>query len=75
MTYFLCSLYRIVFDLINIMQGPLIFFVFVCRRAVLVRVCEVVCGAKVAKEKFPAHTLNAETDAAANETTIKHSVI
>ncbi|XP_050719562.1 G-protein coupled receptor Mth2-like [Eriocheir sinensis] len=65
----------IVFDLINIMQGPIIFFVFVCRRAVLVRVCEVLCGVRVAKETFPGHYLNAETDTVNNETTIKHSVI
>lgn len=63
------------FDLINIMQGPIIFFVFVCRRAVLARLCEMFCGVRVAKETFPGHYLNAETDAANNETTIKHSVI
>lgn len=75
LSVFLCSLYRIVFDLINIMQGPIIFFVFVCRRAVLARVCEVLCGVSFAKETFPAYYLNAETDAANNETTMKHSVI
>lgn len=65
----------LVFDLINIMQGLIIFIVFVCRRAVLIRVCEVLCGVSYAKEKFPAHYLSTEADAANNETTMKHSVI
>ena len=66
---------RLVFDLINIMQGLIIFLVFVCRRAVLIRVCEVLCGVTFAKKKFPGHYLNTEADVANNETTMKHSVI
>lgn len=65
----------LVFDIINIMQGLIIFLVFVCRPAVLVRVCEVLCGVSFAKRWFKAHYLNAEADATNNETTVKHSVI
>lgn len=67
------SLNRLVFDLINIMQGLIIFLVFVCRRAVLIRVCEVLCGQRYAKSKFPSHYQNADTDLPNNE--IKHSVV
>ncbi|XP_042229119.1 G-protein coupled receptor Mth2-like isoform X2 [Homarus americanus] len=63
----------LVFDLINIMQGLIIFLVFVCRRAVLVRLCEVLCGVSYAKTKFPTHYQNTEVDLTNNE--IKHSVI
>lgn len=61
------------FDLINIMQGVIIFVVFVCRRAVLIRLCEVLCGMNYAKEKFPKYYQNADVDLPNNE--IKHSVI
>ncbi|XP_071520712.1 G-protein coupled receptor Mth2-like isoform X2 [Panulirus ornatus] len=63
----------LVFDLINIMQGVIIFVVFVCRRAVLIRLCEVLCGMDYAKEKFPKYYQNADVDLPNNE--IKHSVI
>ena len=66
---------RLVFDIINILQGLIIFLVFVCRPAVLVRVCEVLCGVSFAKRWFKAHYHNAEADATNNETTVKHSVI
>lgn len=62
----------LVFDLINIMQGMIIFIVFVCRRAVLVRVCEVLCGKSYALKKFPGYYQDNDADVA-NE--IKHSVI
>ncbi|XP_064094470.1 G-protein coupled receptor Mth2-like [Macrobrachium nipponense] len=61
-----------VFDLINIMQGVIIFIVFVCRRAVLLRLCEVVFGKKYAQKKFPSYYQNSDADVP-NE--IKHSVI
>ncbi|KAK8747615.1 hypothetical protein OTU49_016496 [Cherax quadricarinatus] len=63
----------LVFDMINIMQGLIIFVVFVCRRAVLIRVCEVVCGVSYSKQKFPSYYLNTDADLPNNE--IKHSVI
>ncbi|XP_042878741.1 probable G-protein coupled receptor Mth-like 3 isoform X1 [Penaeus japonicus] len=63
----------LVFDLINIMQGVIIFIVFVCRRAVLMRVCEVVCGKAFAMRRFPAYYENAEEDPGNHE--MKHTVI
>ncbi|XP_066943763.1 G-protein coupled receptor Mth2-like [Macrobrachium rosenbergii] len=62
----------LVFDLINIMQGLIIFTVFVCRRAVLMRLCEVVIGQEYAQKKFPSYYQNSDADVP-NE--IKHSVI
>lgn len=67
------SFYRLVFDLINILQGVIIFVVFVCRRAVLIRVCEVTCGQAYAKKKFPSYYNNTDIDLPNNE--IKHSVV
>lgn len=61
------------FDLINIMQGVIIFIVFVCRRAVLMRVCEVVCGKAFAMRRFPAYYENVEEDPGNHE--MKHTVI
>ncbi|XP_045625294.2 G-protein coupled receptor Mth2 isoform X1 [Procambarus clarkii] len=63
----------LVFDMINIMQGLIIFLVFVCRRAVLIRVSEVFCGVSYTKKKFPSYYQNTDADLPSNE--IKHSVI
>ncbi|KAK7080824.1 hypothetical protein SK128_000239 [Halocaridina rubra] len=63
----------LVFDLINIMQGMIIFIVFVCRRAVLVRLCEVLCGKTYSLKKFPDYYQNTDADIPNNE--VKHSVI
>lgn len=63
----------LVFDLINIMQGLIIFAVFVCRRAVLIRVCEVLCGLSYSRATFPSYYENAESDLATNDA--KHTVI
>ncbi|XP_076056660.1 putative G-protein coupled receptor Mth-like 10 [Oratosquilla oratoria] len=63
----------LVFDLINIMQSVLIFFVFVCRKSVLARLCGRLCGAEFAKKHFKEAWQPEDNDQLSVE--IKHSVI
>ena len=59
--------------MINILQGIVIFIVFVCRTSVLARILQVLCGEKFSKRCFPKYFQEQEADAVTSE--FKHTVI